>query len=162
MVIRLNVTVKNDKFVFKYLRKVGTNLPAASNNILKRYANFVRRSARRRAKVGRWAASGKLRDSIRVETGEKNSIKIIADSRSAPAQELGFTPHYISIEHLSKEARDAMKTYSRGMTKTGTGSGKKGVIFVRQSKPYFSPAIDKANTKLPAWIDEEMNKAIRG
>lgn len=162
MVVRINVTLRGDKEVASYYRKLEKTLPRAGSAVLDRYARFVQRSAKIRASAQRrWAASGKLSQSIDVKREGKNKISVTANARSAIPQELGYKPHYVSIKHLSPRARQAMKEYSFGLTSTGTGSGKKGVIFVRDYTPYFSPAIKKANANIDRWIKDELDKAVR-
>ena len=161
MVVRINVKLTGDKEVASYYRRLERTLPRAGSAILDRYARFVQRSAKVRASARRWAASGELAQSIEVKREGKNKITVTANARSAIPQELGYTPHYISIKHLSQKARQSMKEYSFGLTSTGTGSGKKGLIFVMQSTPYFDPAIKKANANMDKWITEELDKAVR-
>jgi hypothetical protein len=131
--------------------------------IIKRMANFVQRSAKVRASVkDRWAASGELSRSIKVERGRgKNELIITASARSALYQEKGFKPHYVSIEHLSERAKRSMENYQRGMARTGTGKGKKGLIFVTKSTPIFEPALDALETRIDKIIDDELSKILR-
>lgn len=146
---------------------LGINLPQKADKhggrMIKKMANFVQRSAKVRASVkDRWAASGDLSRSIKVEQGRgKNELLITASARSALYQEKGFKPHYVSIEHLSERAKRSMENYQRGMAKTGTGKGKKGLIFVTKSTPIFEPALEALETRVDKIIDEELNKMFR-
>ena len=146
------------------MHKIDKSIPNAGQNVMKRYMTFVKRSAKARASGShRWAASGRLTKSIKVKKVGKNRMMLTSDARSSGPQELGYKPHYVSIKHLSERARRSMENYQLGQNRNsaGTGHGKKGMIFVKESTPFIKPGFDKANKKLDRWLDTEMDQALR-
>lgn len=158
--ITLKVTITGEQETLRYIQKINKTLPKAGEKIIKKYADFVKRSAKVRARVRRWAATGETSRSIKVSPEGKNKISVSMESRAAPFQELGYAPHYVSIANLSKRAKQSLEIWKRG-NPSKTTTGKKGMIFVRTFEPILSPAIEKANEKLDEWIDEEVSSALR-
>ena len=162
--VSIHVKVTGDKEVIQYMHRIDRTIPNAGQNVMKRYMNFVKRSAKARASARhRWSASGKMSKSIKVKKLGKNRMQLISDARSSGPQELGYKPHYVSIKHLSERAKRSIENYQIGQNRIsgGTGQGKKGLIFVTESKDFIKPAYDKANKKLDRWIDTEMDQALR-
>lgn len=161
--IKARVTLKDLDGVVGFGFEVPVKAQKHGKRMITRMANFVERSVKvRTSQKDRWAASGELSRSIRVNPGKnKNELILSANARSAIFQEKGFTPHFVSMEHLSERALRSMKNYQLGQAKKGTGTGKRGLIYVTKSTKYIEPALEELDKRIDRIIDEELNKMLR-
>ena len=160
--VTANITFKDVDDTLGFAINLPQRVEKSGNAVLNSAANFVERSAKVRASAkDRWAASGELARSIKVMPGKnKRQVIVSADARSALYQETGFTPHFVSMEHLSERVLTSMKNYNLGRQKLGTGNGHRGMIFVTKQTPYLEPALDAMEEVLDSIIDIELTRLL--
>jgi hypothetical protein len=111
-------------------------------------AKFIQKSAKLRAP----RASGYLADHIYVTATKQNEISIIADAYYAKYQEQGYTPHYVSTyNHLSLYVWALMRGHNPPAP----------VYFVSGYKPFLSPAVDAAESRMGEWYGKSTTRAVK-
>jgi hypothetical protein len=140
----INVQIKGAKEVSNLLVMIPKRMQEEVLIANDEFARFVQKSAKLRAPRD----TGDLSRSIIVKKG-KMKVEIIVDSPYGIFQELGFRPHWV---HSSMS--------SRGAGTIGSRLGKRGFIFVREFKPFITPALEMAITRLPMMLQRAIEKAV--
>jgi len=151
MAVTAKVTIIGQEEVLKFTRKLAVEGQTALDSAIDEIARWVQKSARLRARIRRWAATGKMAKGISVRRIGKKRIHLEARSREAPFQEFGFRPHWIHISMLPPIVQERLYPIVR----------RRGFLFVKQSKPFIRPALKAVIPRIPDICRKHLRRVIK-
>ena len=127
----------------KKVENIFRNLPKEMQKEIGKNSMAFMKGVKKSAKLRAPRDTGETSDSIKLSK-KGNKIALSVGTRAARFQEEGFKPHWIHSD----------------MIKGSNKLTKKGFFFVKKSKPFIQPALEKNIARLPSLLSQGTKRAI--